>query len=329
MAASLPEASGMRKCWFLLRPLLLAAALGDTCAAAGPSTAAPPPDYMRFAEDRESSRLEIAVRSFTLPSGQRVDLIGVVHVADESYYQALNRRFDGYDAVLFELVGDPKRLTETAPEVLKEELPRSNQGAITTIQQAMSKYLKLTYQLGAIDYTKKNMVHADASAAEFARMQRERGENMATLFIRAMDAQMSGGPHSAGMHELNTFALIRIFMSPDSASEFKKALAKVFDQAESLTAAMEGTSGSAILSGRNDVAVKKLQEVLANRRQRRVAVFYGSGHMPGIETSLVRDLQAKPAGEEWLAAWTMPRNKPATKPPADTTPAPGTATPAS
>jgi hypothetical protein len=80
---------------------------------------------------------------------------------------------------------------------------------------------------------------------------------------------------------------------------------------ESLTASMEGTEGSAILSGRNDVVGRKIKEVLANRKQRRIAVFYGGAHMPGIETSLVRDLKAKASGEEWLAAWTMPKATPA------------------
>jgi hypothetical protein len=70
---------------------------------------------------------------------------------------------------------------------------------------------------------------------------------------------------------------------------------------------MEGNGGSAVLTGRNDVAVAKLQEVLANRRQRHVAVFYGSGHMPGIEALLIDKFNARVSGEEWLAAWTMPR----------------------
>ena len=38
------------------------------------------------------------------------------------------------------------------------------------------------------------------------------------------------------MRELDTFGLIRILMSRDSAAEFKKALAKTFDQMESMTA---------------------------------------------------------------------------------------------
>jgi hypothetical protein len=259
------------------------------------------PEYIRYAENQRGARLEVAIRRFTMPSGQTVDLIGVVHIADTAYYQHLNERFDSYDSVLFELVGDPKALTQNAPHMQTQQ----SSGGVSFIQQAAGKHLNLAFQLDAIDYTGKNMVHADATREEFARMEQERGENVLTLFLSAMQAQLSSGNREA-TRELDTFALIRILMSPDSAMEFKKALAKNFDQMESMTAAMEGPKGSAILSGRNEIVLKKVREVLANRKQRRIAVFYGGAHMPGIELRLIEDLTAKAAGEEWLTAWDMP-----------------------
>lgn len=283
-----------------------------TVAFAHSVNAAGPPDYIRFAEDRGSSRLELAIRTFAMPSGQKVDLIGVVHIADAPYYQELNRRLEAYDSVLFELVGDPERLTRGAPAGADPEIQPGG-GAIGFLQQAASRHLALSFQLDAIDYSRQNMVHADVSAADFGRMQQERGETMLTLFTRAMQAQMSGQANTAAMNELNTFALIRIFMSPDSAAEFKRALAKMLAQTESLTVAMEGQGGTAMLTGRNEVALRKLEEVLAQKRQRRVAVFYGGAHMPGIETALLKD-GAQAVGEEWLAAWTIPRTRAAVTP---------------
>jgi hypothetical protein len=273
----------------------------------GTSSAGELPDYIRFAEDSKSARLEVAIKTFTLPSGKKVDLIGVVHIADDVYYQDLNQRFDAYDSVLFELVGDPRAVTQAAPLAEEQRKPQSGGSAVSTIQQAAGDYLDLTFQLGAIDYTKKNMVHADATAEEFATMQKERGESMVTLFVRAMQAQLNGEVNTAAMRELDTFALIRILMSPDSTAEFKTALAKSFDQMESMTAAMEGKSGSVILSGRNAVVMDKIKEVLAFKEQRHVAVFYGGAHMPGIEASLISEMKAKASGEQWLAAWTMPK----------------------
>jgi hypothetical protein len=263
------------------------------------------PDYIRYAEDVKSSRLEVAIRTFALPSGQSVDLMAVIHIADDAYYQQLNSRFPAYDAVLFELVGDPERLTGSAPLTAEERKIQPAGSGITFIQQSAGKYLNLTFQLGAIDYRGKNMVHADTSPEQFEKLQAERGETMLTLFTRAMQAQVNGSINNAAMNELDTFALIRILLSPNSAAEFKMSLAKVFDQMESITAAMEGQNPSAILGGRNDVVMGRLKEVLANRKQRRIAVFFGGGHMPGIERALIADLKAKPVSEEWLAAWTM------------------------
>ncbi len=280
---------------------------------------APLPDYIRFAEDGKSARLEIAIKTFTMPSGQKVDLIGVVHIADAAYYADLNKRFDAYDAVLFELVGDPRRLTEKEPpkETKEEKSKKPGGGAISFIQTNMGRFLKLTFQLGAIDYTKPNMVHADATAEEFEQMQKERGESMLTLFMRAMKAQLSGEIDQSAMGELDTIGLLRILMSKDSAAGFKKVLAKMFDQAESMTAIMEGPDGSAILTGRNDVVMKKIKEVLADNKKQHIAVFYGAAHMPGIEGLMLKDLKATAAGESWLPGWTMPKEekKPAAEKP--------------
>jgi hypothetical protein len=299
-AAALPKPCGMKA--RLLRLLIIFVAPAIQVAHAGEL-----PDYVRFAEDEKSTRLEVAIKTFTVPSGKTIDLIGVLHIADAAYYEELNKRFDGYDSVLFELVGDPQRLTQAAALTESQRNLQSGGGMVSAIQQAAGRYLDLTFQLAAIDYTRKNMVHADATADEFDQMQKERGETTITLFTRAMQAQLSGQMDQTAMRELNTFGLIRILMSPDSAAEFKKALAKTFDQMESMTALMEGKEGSAILGGRNEVVVKKIKEVLANKKQRRIAVFYGGAHMPGIESSLVKDMKAIASGEEWLPAWTMPK----------------------
>ncbi len=294
----------------LLPSFALLAALCIRCALAGA-----PPDYVRFAEDADGARLELAIKTFTLPSGQKVDLIGVVHIADHAYYQALNQRFTAYDSVLFELVGDPEQLAAQEP-VAEGSTRQPGGGAISFIQQAAADHLHLRFQLGEIDYSRKNMVHADVSAGEFAQMQRARGETTVTLFVRAMQAQLRNELNGTATSELDTFGLIRILMSRDSAAEFKKVLAKMLAQMESMTAAMESEEKTAILGGRNDLVVKKTKEVLADRRQRRIAVFYGAAHMPGIEASLTGDAKAKPAGEQWLTAWSIPKSKPAVSPPA-------------
>src|SRR4029077_17776435 len=83
-----------------------------------------------------------------------VDLVAAVHVADAAYYAALTRRFEKYDAVLYELV---------APEGTQVPLGRgtSNTNPLGAMQNGMKEVLDLDHQLEKIDYTKKNFVHAD------------------------------------------------------------------------------------------------------------------------------------------------------------------------
>ena len=51
----------------------------------------------RFRKLQEPLRIKSA-------SGFVVDLIGAVHVGEKSYYEALDKQFEDYDAVLYELV---------------------------------------------------------------------------------------------------------------------------------------------------------------------------------------------------------------------------------
>jgi hypothetical protein len=157
------------------------------------------PDYIRYAEDAKTSRLEVAIRTFALPSGQNVDLMAVIHIADDAYYQKLNARLPGLRLRAVRTGGQ----SET-PDGVRAAHRRGTQAqpagnGVTFIQQSASRYLNLTFQIGAIDYRGKNMVHADTSLAELEQLQAERGENMLTLFTRAMQAQMDGAINSARM----------------------------------------------------------------------------------------------------------------------------------
>ena len=158
------------------------------------------------------------------------------------------------------------------------------------------------------------MVHADTTAEEFDRMQKERGEIDAHP-VRAARCRprwrptMTGNADASAASGLDTFGLIRILMSRDSAAEFKKALAKMLAQTESLTATMEGErrirdSQRTQRGG----AEERSRKCCANKKQRRIAVFLRRARTcAGIEASLMKDMKAKASGEEWLAAWTMPK----------------------
>ncbi len=263
------------------------------------------PDYVRLAEDEKSNRLEVKVSTFTLPDGRVVDLFGVVHLGDATYYQDVGRRLAGYDAVLFELVGNPKGLQKPgAPATDPPARPHPLRG----LQKGIGNLFKLDFQLEQIDYTQPNFVHADATAEEFAQMQADRGESMMKLLLKSM--QLSGDPalqekfkeaDSIGLGDL-----VMLFYSGKSMQRIKLVFARLLADSEELLDGKMLGENNAIIHGRNEVALKKLKEVLADPAKKRVSIFYGAGHMPSMERDLKEDWKATLTGETWLPAWTMP-----------------------
>ncbi len=108
--------------------------------------------------------------------GPIVDLISAVHVGEKAYYKALDKAFENYDVVLYELV---------APEGTR--VPKGGgerRGVVSGIQGGMKDILKLEFQLEQVDYTKKNFVHADMSPDQFAAAMKDRGESMTSMIFK-------------------------------------------------------------------------------------------------------------------------------------------------
>ena len=127
----------------------------------------------------EPQRLETSIVRFKSAKGEGdvvVDLVSAVHVGDKSYYEQLNKEFEQYDVVLYELV---------APKGTR--IPKGGRDAsanpIAMLQGLTKSMLELESQTDLIDYTKENFVHADMSPDEMAAAMKERGENGLTLFL--------------------------------------------------------------------------------------------------------------------------------------------------
>ncbi|MDB6069899.1 MAG: signal peptide protein [Verrucomicrobiales bacterium] len=281
--------------------------------------AAKVPDYVRIAEDAASTRLEVCVTTFTLPDGRNIDLFGVVHLADASYYKELNRRLGTYDSVLFELVGNPEALQNPNAAAAR---PQGRPHPLRGIQKLIGDVFKLDFQLEKIDYTRPNFVHADTSAEEFAKMQAERGESMMKLLLKSF--QMSGDPalqeKLKDAENVGLADMIMLFYSQKTMQRIKVIFARVLAESESLLEDKLLGKDNAIVAGRNGVALKKLKEVMADPGKKRVAVFYGAGHMPTLEPVLTGEWKATRGEEAWLPAWTMPAPVKAAAPARDSAP---------
>ncbi|HTM53112.1 MAG TPA: hypothetical protein VL175_03755 [Pirellulales bacterium] len=261
-------------------------------------------DYLRL--DREGSgqprALETAVVHLVSDDpahkGLSVDLIAAVHVGEKDYYETLNKLFEGYDAVLYELVAPPGT-----------RLPKGSKPGghpVAMLQNGLKDMLGLEHQLQHIDYTKANMVHADMSPDDFAKSMSDRGESFFTMFARLMGQAMAQQSQQNG--KSSEFDLFAALFDRDRAGALKRIMAEQFEGMQWAMDALDGPQGSTILSERNKVALKKFDEQVAAGKKK-LAIFYGGGHMRDMEKRLVSNYRMRRDGQQWIVAWRL--SKPA------------------
>jgi hypothetical protein len=216
-----------------------------------------------------------------------------MHIAEEDYYDQLNREFDQYDAVLYELVA-----AEGSEVPGQEDIVGS---PLALLQGGMTEMLGLTYQLGAIDYTRENMVHADMSPEEFAESMQDRRESFLAMFVRMMADAL------ARQQEVDDSAsqqLMQAFFEDDPTLALKRVIADQFQDMERWLTAIEGPQGSTLIGERNKVALEVLSQQLAAGKQK-IAIFYGAAHMPNLQRGLQDQFQLTPRDSRWLTAWKL------------------------
>jgi hypothetical protein len=249
--------------------------------------------FLRFVDDNEGGgRLETAIVTYKNGKGVTVHLVGAVHVAEGKYYHDLNKTFAGYDALLYEMV-KPKDAPAPLPGMPSESL-------INMFQRLLKDVLELEFQLDCIDYRARNFVHADLDAETFARMQAERGENIFTLMLRQILAEMSKPQE---MPEVTLTELVVALTSPDRARHFKLILGRQFEDIEQKVAGLEGPGGSVLVTERNKAAVRVLKETIA-KGKKEIGLFYGAAHMKDLEER-VAEMGFKRVSAEWRVAWDM------------------------
>ena len=249
----------------------------------------------------EPTSLQTAVVHYTSQDPKEadlsIDLIGAVHVGEKAYYEALNKLFDQYDVVLYELV---------APEGTRIPKGTKPDGhPVAMMQNGLKDLLSLEHQLEFVDYTKKNMVHADMSPEDFSKSMDERGESVVGMIFRMMGhgiAQQS--KLQAQGKSAPEMDLLSVLFDKDRSGSMKRMMAEQFENVEGAMQALDGPQGSTIITERNKVALKKLAEEIADGKKK-VAIFYGAGHLSDMEKRLMADFHLNRASESWLTAWQL------------------------
>lgn len=271
---------------------LLLGALVLCLAASGPAVGQVPGSFMRLAEDAEGrpQSLQVGLAHYRDGQGRRLHLVGAIHVADRSYFEDLQRRFDDYDIVLYELVGDPDDGERPAGTGLN---------LVSLLQGGMKDALGLAFQLDEIDYERSNFVHADMTATEFSDSMKNRDESWAGTFMQMWAASVATQDPAVQQGQL-----LRVLLATDRQLALKRVMAEsMIDQAGVLEV-LAGEEGSTLITERNRKALSVLEESLAGGAGN-IALFYGAGHLPDFHRRLTEQYDFELEAVEWLDAWDL------------------------
>lgn len=282
------------------------AVLGATASATAGSSA---DTFLRVQKDSTGNArsMDTAIVRYEIPARKgahgsaMVDLVAVVHVGERDYYAELNRRFQSYDAVLYELIAPED--SPLPPKPVPGAVPEKS--VLSQIQGGIKDLLGLEFQLDGIDYRRPNMVHADLSPESFLESMRERGESVWTIAARLLlqgiaDQQRNQDP----VKDLRLIAVLLKGTQRERQVEFRRYLAENFNQLDEFVERLEGPKGSTIIAARNEKALEVLDKQLA-RGKKRIAIFYGAAHMPDMERRLKERFHAVPKDTQWLEAWSL------------------------
>lgn len=169
--------------------------------------------------------------------------------------------------------------------------------------------LELEYQLEKIDYQKSHLVHADMTPEQFSQSMKDRNESFLQMFFRMMGqslAQQGGG-------QVSDVELLAALFAKDRAHQLKRVVAAQFENMGGMMLALDGPEGSTLITERNKVAFGVLRKQVDAGRKK-IAVFYGAGHLPDMEKRLVSDFGLKEQSVTWIEAWNLRAKEPANKP---------------
>ncbi|MEM0984371.1 MAG: type II secretion system protein GspG [Planctomycetota bacterium] len=203
------------------------------------------------------------------------------------------------------------------PEISEQEIDPS-----AGIQGDLAKAAGLKFQLDEINYDKPSYINADVTAERLMSNLAGRGDNENA--VGAMLNQNNGGQSAAIIDLLSgDSALAKIVggvlrfagMLPGGRQTIRIVLIETLSRADDLLAG-GGALGedvdrmmSVLLDLRNEVVLEKLDEAIAREDSpKTIAVFFGAGHLPGIETAMLASGWTEEK-TDWLTAMSVSESR--------------------
>ena len=248
-------------------------------------------------ENRDPVALQTAIAKYLPAGGEKsveIDLVAVVHIGEKAYYERLNKEFEKYDAVLYELV---------APEGNKPPMggEMKSDNPVAMLQQGMKLFLRLEHQLEVVDYQKTNFIHADLSPEGMKKAMKEHGDDEITIVLGVIADFLRKKNLDADKPEPQAPDIsLTDLLNP---KKFKRMMSQQFEDAGG-DVGLGGTINRLLVEDRNKACIRVLQQQLAAGKKK-IAIFYGAAHMPDFEKRLREDFGLKRDKEEWLTAWDL------------------------
>ena len=163
----------------------------------------------------------------------------------------------------------------------------------------LGNILDLSFQLDKIDYRQPNFVHADLSSQELKQSMIDRDESLYVYFWRLYFAAMKD--YASDPFGVNDMGAI---LASGRYYDLKTMLAYELTDLNQNGDFLGGESGSAIIAARNERALQVLRQQM-DTDATRIGIFYGVGHLPGLEERLLDDFGLVHDKTVWIDAWQL------------------------
>lgn len=284
-------------------------------------------EYVRIAHpDTNTMELQVALRKFEPASGNgpAIWLIAASHIGETNYYTVLQKYLDARTLVLFEGVNaghetNQAEATSITNKVESDSTTETNSLKAThlsNLQTTFAKSLGLAFQLDAIDYTRPNLRNSDLSVQEIRSLfegnmdetkEAKQGEG-AQEFNQLVEA-MSG---DSFLGNLMDWAFKFISGNPRLQAMTKLMLIDALGELKGDFSNLQGAPPelqrlfAILIKERNKKVFSDLQQAVKTmKRNDSVGVFFGAGHMVGLENQITHDLHYRAADEVWLKVFSV------------------------
>jgi len=275
------------------------------------STTAAPPAFKaaRIHQTDSHQQLQTAVVHYQR-NEQSLSLIGVVHIADAAYYQALNTLFSSYDAVFYEMIASPqtvarlksgaqhhKAISKPNPQATPESAqkhPAPKKSSVSGLNNGYNLFknmLALESQSQWINYSAPNFIHADMTLNQFEREMQKRNTTVMNEAVSNLDV----------FSQIDQAVVMRAMLTGDPTT-LKANLMTVL--AASAAPRDENQPETILIHLRNQECLRIVSEHLQHQAPQKSAIFYGAAHLPDFHHRLTQDGWTL-SQTEWMDAWSI------------------------